>query len=347
MYISGLRFNKRMKGFREELNSYKEGKNLSELYRLKADVEKFRNDNQLTSGFTQQMHDFLKILDETTSRVSTDCHEEFLGHMQSMKALLEKMPERLPASLHRQGAWVRKVYHYLFFKANCRELEDIYSEVNVEQFRDEVEGYASVRELLLSVANGVFQLNSITNTVFKSLCNDEPISCFVVPECRGILHRSGGNSHPVVLLSSEGTLTYQPRDYGNGLVVFSLDGTMFCSLPTCYNKISGPKSKHRCMRCGLMQYCSQECNKEHWKMNHKRFCHEGCTNVACMSPHRTICANFRRETKLCDVCFSPITEQLHKCNGCKTYRYCSQECQETHWRSSHRIFCELMAQPPA
>jgi uncharacterized C2H2 Zn-finger protein len=28
----------------------------------------------------------------------------------------------------------------------------------------------------------------------------------------------------------------------------------------------------KCARCGLVAYCSKDCQRTHWKVNHKSFC---------------------------------------------------------------------------
>ncbi|KAE9587893.1 hypothetical protein Lal_00002786 [Lupinus albus] len=43
----------------------------------------------------------------------------------------------------------------------------------------------------------------------------------------------------------------------------------------------------------------------------------------------------------CAVCEKQGTK---KCSRCKTVRYCSQECQHSHWRSGHKADCKVSAQ---
>jgi len=40
----------------------------------------------------------------------------------------------------------------------------------------------------------------------------------------------------------------------------------------------------------------------------------------------------------CDTCL-PLHETLHRCNSCKTIRYCTRECQKSHWKA-HRAACQ-------
>ncbi|KAL2318000.1 hypothetical protein Fmac_031876 [Flemingia macrophylla] len=40
---------------------------------------------------------------------------------------------------------------------------------------------------------------------------------------------------------------------------------------------------------------------------------------------------------LCAVCATPATK---KCSRCKAVRYCSQECQQSHWKSGHKSVCK-------
>ena len=34
-----------------------------------------------------------------------------------------------------------------------------------------------------------------------------------------------------------------------------------------------------------------------------------------------------------------------RCTGCKVFYYCGRECQEEHWKETHRKHCKKMAQP--
>lgn len=45
--------------------------------------------------------------------------------------------------------------------------------------------------------------------------------------------------------------------------------------------------------------------------------------------------------KKCDKCQGEF-HSLLSCSGCKTVRYCGQECQKAHWKAQHRHDCARM-----
>jgi len=77
---------------------------------------------------------------------------------------------------------------------------------------------------------------------------------------------------------------------------------------------------HSCSRCHKISYCSELCQKRHWK-RHKKDCKS--------RTKKKICANV-----LC-------TKSAHLyCSRCRKISYCSDYCQKKNWKS-HRKVCKL------
>jgi len=73
----------------------------------------------------------------------------------------------------------------------------------------------------------------------------------------------------------------------------------------------------RCGGCSDVQYCSYECQKDHWK-EHQKDCHSKTVGE---------CSGCK-QNKL----------KVRACAGCLDAKYCSNECQKAHWKK-HKPLC--------
>ena len=79
----------------------------------------------------------------------------------------------------------------------------------------------------------------------------------------------------------------------------------------------------KCSRCLSVQYCSQDCQKKHWK-EHKSIC--------CKQPIPS-----GEQNSSCSYC-NTVSNQLKKCTVCHAAQYCNQDCQKKHWKE-HKTIC--------
>lgn len=92
-----------------------------------------------------------------------------------------------------------------------------------------------------------------------------------------------------------------------------------CKGPNCQMK-----GTLECGGCESVKYCSEKCQKKHWK------------------EHKKYCAKLKAFTNRCNA---PDCEKLGmiRCEGCKTVKYCSKKCQKKHWKR-HKKACAKCAQ---
>lgn len=110
-------------------------------------------------------------------------------------------------------------------------------------------------------------------------------------------------------------------------------GGIACSRPGCSRTESelGRRMK-KCARCGVANYCSDECASAHWVTGHKVVCREQTTTLVRPRDPLTTCARCGTE--------APEGQQLKVCGRCKQAKYCSKECQRAHWGGMHRMACQ-------
>jgi hypothetical protein len=95
----------------------------------------------------------------------------------------------------------------------------------------------------------------------------------------------------------------------------------------CFRLESGLEEGEKLMICPLCEqvnYCSRECQKDHWKKFHKKEC--------------------IGNDKMCNNCFRLESEleegkELMICALCEQVKYCSRECQTEHWKKKHKKKC--------
>jgi len=81
-----------------------------------------------------------------------------------------------------------------------------------------------------------------------------------------------------------------------------------------------------CTGCLSVRYCSEECQRADWNERHKPKCKE--MNERRLNP---------RKFDVCASCGKSNAKQ--QCTGCMKTRYCSRECQMSHW-SEHKEECK-------
>jgi TPR repeat protein len=108
-----------------------------------------------------------------------------------------------------------------------------------------------------------------------------------------------------------------------------------------------------CSRCKLVHYCSKECQVAHWKREvggHKQFCIAPAdrkptgtqieTEEISMSPYEKVVEEAAAPL-MCSFCSTenPPKGGFKICSRCKSARYCSTECQTSHWKKGHNQVC--------
>ena len=99
-------------------------------------------------------------------------------------------------------------------------------------------------------------------------------------------------------------------------------GTLVCG--NCLapqGSASAPKLS-ACTRCGLVSYCSKDCQRAHWKVNHKQFCvakaarapppqgTPGNAPGAASEERRRAAAKAAAAGEECAICLDPLTEAV-------------------------------------
>ena len=102
----------------------------------------------------------------------------------------------------------------------------------------------------------------------------------------------------------------------------------------------GKKNKEvlNCEGCMSVRYCSAKCQLEVWK-DHKTKCkqmNEKRLNARKTAPD-SIVEKPDVKTDLCASCGT--SEANSSCSVCKVTRYCSRECQTSHWKE-HKPVCK-------
>lgn len=123
--------------------------------------------------------------------------------------------------------------------------------------------------------------------------------------------------------------------------------SLFCSnyCTVLYNRSTGElchqcnklleKQGLKCRGCGNARYCSIECQKEHWKSEHKNQC------KLLSGQHRVMLIDSSSKFT-CYNCFKASAKPFEQCSGCKTIVYCSAECQRAHWKQEHKKQCKVL-----
>ena len=101
-----------------------------------------------------------------------------------------------------------------------------------------------------------------------------------------------------------------------------------CKLPTC-EWCKGPAGK-MCPRCRSSFYCSKECQKRHWKGEHRNHCGTRAELKINQSAHPA------QVNALCELCNRAAPKM---CSRCTTTYYCTRECQKRHWKLGHKNQC--------
>jgi hypothetical protein len=117
----------------------------------------------------------------------------------------------------------------------------------------------------------------------------------------------------------------------------------------------GPCSKV-CSRCKKVRYCNAVCQQSHWKL-HRPFCKykespngsgmmiDKVKNDSDLTPVvRDDVPGYYFPDDYPECCFPECDKRtgpyIKVCSGCKKVRYCSVDCQKSHWEL-HRPLCKL------
>jgi TPR repeat protein len=120
------------------------------------------------------------------------------------------------------------------------------------------------------------------------------------------------------------------------------DETNKCSCPDCDNEESGSTSFGVCPACRYVKYCSKKCQNRHWSLGHKNDCKK-------LQESKNQMIEMNRNSIAPRVeCFNPECSKREKgdsvfsrCSKCQYAKYCSKDCQITHWRSGgHKSECK-------
>ena len=76
-------------------------------------------------------------------------------------------------------------------------------------------------------------------------------------------------------------------------------------LPKCANCKGDDKSLGKCERCRLVSYCSEACQKQHWKNDHKEMCFTPEQRRVSAQPKVGTTTN-ESDEDTCPVCFEPL-----------------------------------------
>ena len=103
----------------------------------------------------------------------------------------------------------------------------------------------------------------------------------------------------------------------------------------------------KCSNCRSVQYCSQKCQKQHWK-EHKTQC-QYAPNVYPKIHHAPSDTHIDKELESssqdmnkCARCYQ-TSPTLKACSNCLSVKYCSKECQRKHW-SEHKMVCKQQSE---
>lgn len=101
--------------------------------------------------------------------------------------------------------------------------------------------------------------------------------------------------------------------------------------------IPGSPCLRSCDGCKQVKYCSEKCQRKHWKSSHKKFCLEYSKKQISES---------EPPLKVCDFCglLETHPNTLKACAGCHKMYYCAKECQTKHWKKEHKQECHKIAQ---
>ena len=119
---------------------------------------------------------------------------------------------------------------------------------------------------------------------------------------------------------------------------------------TCNKQLDAPLV---CGGCKQVQYCDTTCQKADWKQKHRHHCEKlkaipngAVTAVAFRST--VLKDNSAPRKMLCMPCNAPECKEVEKdgvnfavCGGCRSRRYCSPECQKTHFKE-HKKECQSL-----
>jgi hypothetical protein len=134
----------------------------------------------------------------------------------------------------------------------------------------------------------------------------------------------------------------QKLDKKEGMDEFlSTEESRKCSNPLCDKEERGDARFAPCEGCRSVKYCSNKCQKCHYRAGHKIECRR-------LNENKNQLLEMNRN-RLCPLveCFNPECKQrenngelFSKCSRCKHAKYCSKPCQRQHWNHGHRRDCE-------
>ena len=61
-----------------------------------------------------------------------------------------------------------------------------------------------------------------------------------------------------------------------------------------------------CSQCGLVLYCSKDCQRAHWKTNHRYFCIAKANRVLPAQPAKSIVGQSSGKGEICTICLEPL-----------------------------------------
>ncbi|XP_067669581.1 uncharacterized protein [Haliotis asinina] len=107
----------------------------------------------------------------------------------------------------------------------------------------------------------------------------------------------------------------------------------------------------RCLGCTKVTYCSEECKKKDWELEHKTKCENNKKALNRSSPSKPSeylpCTTNSDPTNpdlaegmlhSCSWCQTFLDKPL-KCTGCRKVAYCSRDCQKKAWTKDHHKLC--------
>jgi hypothetical protein len=121
-----------------------------------------------------------------------------------------------------------------------------------------------------------------------------------------------------------------------------------CYNPSCDRTDTTDARFQTCSKCKSVKYCSRDCQVAHWKERHKSECknlikHKEEYKERGREENRRCLENL--SVMLVDQCYfckkeADETTTLMQCSKCKVPKYCSTDCQVSHWKSGgHKTAC--------